>query len=364
MLLSMEKPPKGGVFFMSLYAMLQEEEMSVPFFMFIFACYGFHAFYMCSLLLLDIIFLSSRLQNVIRAVTTNAQDIAATFLLMLFMVFIFTSFGIYQFGQQVVFEDDALVLNATTGLIEINSQWGLCPNLGICFLEFVNTGLRSGDIVDGFDDMTYQDGLGPWFDRIVYALAFFLVIGVILFDIVTGIIIDTFSSLREETAARFDQLKNSSFIADIDRATYDELGWSFDELNNLDQDKWGYVYLLCHLKTKDRDELTGAESMIYDKIKSTQSLDISWLPEKISYKMQLANIEADLEDQGDIIADLKSDMFEETRSQTAALEKKVGELEQLIREQFTKAKKERKELMKSSSKDDIARLAGAAAETG
>ena len=76
-----------------------------------------------------------------------------------------------------LFEDDALVLNATTGLVQINSQWGLCPNLGVCFLEFVNTGLRSGDIVDGFDDMTYQDGLGPWFDRIIYALAFHVDVG-------------------------------------------------------------------------------------------------------------------------------------------------------------------------------------------
>ena len=64
-------------------------------------------------------------------------------------------------------------------------------------------GLRSGDIVgESFDDVTYEDGAGPWLLRVTYGLLFFLVIGVILFDIVTGIIIDRFSALRQDSAER------------------------------------------------------------------------------------------------------------------------------------------------------------------
>ena len=100
--------------------------------------------------------------------------------------------------------------------------------------------------------------------------------------------------------------------------------------------------------------------MIYESIKSLQSLDISWLPEKISYKMQLNEVEADLEDQGDIIADLKSDMFEETRAQTEALKKQVSDLEQLIRQQFKQANKEQKVLhdlsMKGATKGDVVKV--------
>ena len=86
--------------------------------------------------------------------------------------------------------------------------------------------------------------------------------------------------------------------------------------------------------------------MIYESIKSTQSLDISWLPEKISYKMQLNKVEADLEDQGDIIADLKDDVFVETRAQAASLAKKVDALEKFIKQQFKKAENERQAMVK------------------
>ena len=55
------------------------------------------------------------------------------------------------------------------------------------------TAAKPASAGDSFDDMTYQDGLGPWFQRIIFALAFFLIIGVILFDIVTGTVVDKFS---------------------------------------------------------------------------------------------------------------------------------------------------------------------------
>ena len=66
------------------------------------------------------------------------------------MVFIFTAFGMYEFGQQVAYEDEeslnvALSQNNATGIsgtASIGDGFELCPNLGICFLEFVNSGLR------------------------------------------------------------------------------------------------------------------------------------------------------------------------------------------------------------------------------
>ena len=79
------------------------------------------------------------------------KDIAATFVLMFFTVFIFTAFGMFEFGQQVVFEDEeslnvVLSQNSSStgisGTASIGGGFELCPNLGICFLEFVNSGLR------------------------------------------------------------------------------------------------------------------------------------------------------------------------------------------------------------------------------
>ena len=85
--------------------------------------YGYSFFFIASLLLLDVLFLNERLGTVIKAVTKPARDLMATFMLMVkavqhlltvdscdsyhnfvssvqvFVVFIFTAFGMYQFGQ-------------------------------------------------------------------------------------------------------------------------------------------------------------------------------------------------------------------------------------------------------------------------
>ena len=57
---------------------------------------AFASQFMCSVLLLDIIFLNERLSNVMRAVVRPAYDIVATFVLMAFMVYIFANFALYQ----------------------------------------------------------------------------------------------------------------------------------------------------------------------------------------------------------------------------------------------------------------------------
>ena len=88
--------------------------MLVPVVFFYFACHGVFRFYMASLLLLDCIFLSDRLQTVINAVVKPIKDIVATFILMGFMVYIFTAFGMYQFGGMIVYYDDSLEIDFIT----------------------------------------------------------------------------------------------------------------------------------------------------------------------------------------------------------------------------------------------------------
>merc|ERR1712046_382244 len=88
----------------------------------------------------------------------------------------------------------------------------------------------------GMDVVTFEDGL-TYADRVLYGLLFFLVVGVILFDIVTGIIIDKFSAMREADLERDAWRVGTSFIAFIDRSWYEEQGCKFEVLENEHQ-KW------------------------------------------------------------------------------------------------------------------------------
>jgi hypothetical protein len=94
--------------------------------------------YVASLLLLDMVSISVKMQNVTRAALEPAWDIAATFLLMVFVIFIFASFGFYMFGQLVVGEDEleSATLNQTSGSIDVMKTTMMqCPDLLTCFIE-------------------------------------------------------------------------------------------------------------------------------------------------------------------------------------------------------------------------------------
>merc|ERR1719198_1563614 len=124
-----------------------------------------------------------------------------------------------------------------------------CANLAMCFFATLDIGMRTGDIVgNAMDSVSYQDGL-TYADRVLFGIVFFFLLGVILFDIVTGLIIDTFSNLREDTANRLAYMLNTAFISDLERADYEEHGpdFKFDKLN-ADQNTWNYVYFMAYLR--------------------------------------------------------------------------------------------------------------------
>jgi hypothetical protein len=264
-------------------------------------CAGMMRWYFCPMALLDIVTLSDRLQTVINSVVKPLDDLVRVFLLMIFVIFIFSTYGLWAFGSMFEFWDDDMSLeahinmeaqNASTGeipvegVVELGSLVNTCPNLALCFFNMLDEGMRNGDIVaDAMDDATYQDGR-TYADRMVFGLFFFLVVGVILFDIVTGIIIDTFSALRELKNERIDIMKNVAFVSDIERAEYEKLGpqFKFEKLTNEDQPIWNYVLYIAHLRLKDSTHYTGPESAIAKKL---ENLDVSWLPSKTCWAMQI-----------------------------------------------------------------------------
>ena len=63
-------------------------------------------FYFVSLCLLDIISFSPRLQNVQKAVSRPFEDLIRVFLLYAVVIFVFATWGLYIFGEVIVYEDD------------------------------------------------------------------------------------------------------------------------------------------------------------------------------------------------------------------------------------------------------------------
>ena len=104
----------------------------------------------------------------------------------------------------------------------------MCDTLLHCTLHVLTEGWRNGDIASAMDPNNYQeDGNYKWGSRIFFDLIFFLVVGLILSNIVSGIILDTFGALRQETNERSRKFLNECFITGLERHKFDEAGVDF-----------------------------------------------------------------------------------------------------------------------------------------
>eukprot|EP00347_Sterkiella_histriomuscorum_P021853 403332539 len=222
--------------------------------------------------LLDIINRFATLRNVIQAITLNKNQLLMTAMLGLIIIYIYSVLA-YAFFFDMFYNED---INLEEWIGEKGDM--TCQTLFHCYISTINYGLRAGGGIGealpalSFFNSTQEE----YFIRVVFDLSFFLIVIIMFLNIIFGIIIDTFAELRENKRFVDDDMKNTCFICNIDRQTFDrdtENGFMYHILN--EHNLWMYVFFIIHLKTKDKTDYNGTESFISDKLIEE---DISWFP--------------------------------------------------------------------------------------
>ena len=185
--------------------------------------------------LLDIVNKSSDLQNVFKAVTLNGSSILLTAVFGGLVVWIYAIVG-FAFMADIFIKPD-----------EVNGvNVDMCPDVFVCWVTALSSGLRKGDIGEVMELRTADD---PWWPYLaVYQLSYYIIVITILLNLIFGIIIDTFSQLRSEKASNKRQMENTCFICGVDRFTFDTKGGGFQRHTDEDHSMWKYLYMLCELR--------------------------------------------------------------------------------------------------------------------
>jgi len=282
---------------------------------------GFINVFFYTLLLCNIVTLSEDAYNVILAVTTPGRALGVTGVLFVIVILIFSTLGFILYGQDSFCEG---------GDCELTPR-----NLYDTFWLVLDGGIRSGDIGSLMTATSHLD-TEVYHQRILFMLSFFIILGALLFNMVTGIIVDTFSSLREETAVRLEKINSESFISGISREEYDEVGLKFEDLTQEHQNIWSYVYFLLQLDQKDASEMCGAERFVVARIKDN---DTSWFPIFMSFELQKttkATEEGDsLEDQISEAIEkitIATDKIDKTEDDISVISKQVATITRMLAE--------------------------------
>ena len=237
---------------------------------------GFTASYYFPLMLLDIVNSSKELARIVRTITDNASALVWIFYLFIITAVIYAQLGLEQFEDWFAYDVDAL--DSTEGA-------NGCHSVVSCFFLLFYKGVPAGNLdrVLGAVDK----GDGDYLKRVAFDLVFFVWVGILLFNIMTGLVVDAFGALREEDNLRSGILENSCFACGFTRSAYDEVpnfrGATFDRHKRDEHDFWTYVHYYVYLKRKEKTEFSGAEAYVWHMI-STH--DLGWIPVRSSSAIQ------------------------------------------------------------------------------
>ncbi|CAI2387002.1 unnamed protein product [Moneuplotes crassus] len=222
----------------------------------------FHPFFY-TFLLTVFVYRRKALMDVLKAIVKPYESLGLTILLMFMVIYAFTIVA-YSYYYDDYTEND-------------------CYSLWTCFLiSFDNTFKNDGG-VGGYLESAYvreTDGIDVTYGRVIFDNLAFFVVGILMIEIISGLIIDTFVDYRQQNKEIEDDCKKICFMCDRTREQLEKNlgvdGFRFHIHNQ--HYMWDYIFFIAYLGSKQEREgqiKNTTERYVLDKIKED---DHSWLP--------------------------------------------------------------------------------------
>jgi len=98
-----------------------------------------------------------------------------------------------------------------------------------------------------------------------------------MLNVLFGIIIDTFATLRDEKSKQYDDMVNKCFICNYPRLIFQKYCPDGGMAKHISKDHyaWNYAFYMVHLYTLDVSDHNGDESFVFQKF---ESKDMAWVP--------------------------------------------------------------------------------------
>jgi len=220
-----------------------------------------------AVLLYDVLVKIPTCMDVCYAVIYPIKQLMATLILLLFVVYCF-AFITFQFEYEN-FKNS----------ITMNKGSDVCETLWRCFAMSVASGLRAGGGLGEYITGISQPQIADQADmstRYLLDFAFYVFVIIILMNIVFGIIIDTFSELREEKNEKLDDTTGRCFICGIDKNVFDSKGGAvYPKHIESEHNMWAYLKFMILIWKQDRDDDDGLEQFVRHCLENN---DLDWFP--------------------------------------------------------------------------------------
>ncbi|XP_064638655.1 inositol 1,4,5-trisphosphate receptor type 3-like isoform X2 [Lineus longissimus] len=266
--------------------------------------------YFFSVHLLHVATINQLLARVIRAVTQNGKSLLLV--AMLFVVF----FYIYAVLSFAFYRE---LYDANTG--------HFCTTMYECFVTVIHRGLIDG--IYSFTNTKLEELMAPPYGRAfsyyaiktIFDITFFILVTTIGLNIIFGIIVDTFSELRDSKWNIDNDMKSTCFICSRGSYDFEHHGGGFEKHVKLEHNQWAYLFFFIHLNETRSNDYTAIELYVH-RMLERGNYDFFPVNRALALQHEEDSNEMRLEQLMTQVSYLVSKMKEEEASKQRELEKK------------------------------------------
>ena len=147
--------------------------------------------------------------------------------------------------------------------LEGGVQQNVCQDLLFCTIFHFNNGIRSGGGIGDSLDLVSIHNLFDYFLRYIGDLLFFISVILLIINMINGIIITTFSQLREENEKLHNELDNKCYICGDSKDNFEERKADFSQHLLETHNYLNYIKFFCYLLNKPEIEYSNDEIYLY-----------------------------------------------------------------------------------------------------
>ena len=217
--------------------------------------------------LIEFIISQPILQYVFRAIVDPIVQLAYTFIFFFILIYFYSLIIFYNFQK----------------IMPSNS----CDSPVICMVYIYSNTFTSGGNLGNFIDEAGEGHENKDGDMIRYVLdiSYTIIMVWLVWQMVSGLIVDTFESLRGIREEKEEDMKSSCFICGMDKEKIEKYypGKEGFEKHLQDHSLVNYFFYTFYLEDKDPSEYSGIESYIKNQIDKES---IEWFPKEKSLKIE------------------------------------------------------------------------------
>ena len=216
-----------------------------------------YASFLFTLQLLTVVKFVATIKEIVLAFQLRIGQLVSLLFLLFIFLFFLANIGFNFFPEEFEVE------------LSENQTGNICSTLLECAITYFNQGVRSGGgIGDLLAPREFETGM--YWVRFFNDLIFFIAVSLMLLNMINGVIVSTFSQIREESNAKDEDINNKCFICNIDRVVFERMKIQFKEHTKNEHNVKTYIRFLTYLKLINEKDLDADQSYIIEEIKKRE----------------------------------------------------------------------------------------------